>query len=161
MIRCASLTPSIASYTPGSNSSRPPTPPSTVWITPVERCTSKPSSVSRPITRSICSSVACCCITTSIGLTFLAFYSGFLNPPHLIDDAFENTLHRVIRQRPRVVRRYVPVDLVLTLRLIDRHARFSLHAPDLLYNSGSLINRFQDLQIESVNALTALAEGAQ
>ncbi len=79
----------------------PPTPPSTVWITPVERWTLKPISTRRSITASICCSVAPCCITTNIYLAPVSMRVA-LNLPHFVDDALEDATHRGLIERPLI-----------------------------------------------------------
>ena len=64
-MRTTSCTPSSISISPGSGCPCP-TAPSTVRVTPVERCTSIPISTSRATTCSICASVARSSITTTM-----------------------------------------------------------------------------------------------
>src|SRR5713226_1701368 len=69
VIRTTSRTPSRSSMSRGSTSLRTPTAPRTVWVAPVERCTSNPIATSRSMTCWICSSLEPACITTTMNIS--------------------------------------------------------------------------------------------
>src|SRR5579871_1519389 len=142
-MRWHSLTPAMASKSAGSKSSAGPTPPSTVCTTPVERWTVKPIETRRLMTEETCSSLAPCCMTTSILSVSLAcaFAIAILQRPHFVDDAFEHALHGVVRQRTAVGGGHVAIDIVFAARFVDGHVGGLLGASDFLRRRGALIQQ--------------------
>src|SRR5262245_34188148 len=178
-IRSTSWTPSSISINPASGVPCP-TAPSTVRVTPVDRCTSMPISTRRFTTSSICSSVARSCITTTIlfsscqlsalqlcrlqtsdfRLRFsVAVNHAALETPRFVDDAFEQPGDRVRPQRtlgrdPPHVRQH----LLLALGLIHLHAELFLDAPDLARNAGALVEQPDEHLVDAVDVVAQIVK---
>src|SRR5579884_1319368 len=155
-MRWHSFTPSITSRAAGSKSSIGPTPPSTVCRTPVERWTVNPISTSRWMTFSVCCSVAPSCMTTNIrSLPAFLQHFYFLYCSHLINDAFEDALDRLVRERAAIMPGNVLKHLIFPLGLVDRQLQFLFDAADFFDNGGALVQNPEQRQIEFVNLLAA------
>src|SRR4051812_679473 len=144
VIRCTSWTPSSTSSSAVSNCREPPTAPSTVRSAPVDRCTSKPISISFAITPCTCASLARSRMTTTIWLPFfLRFYclGDPLEMPRLVDDALEQAFHRLLVERTVVDRLHVLQDFRFPLRLVDRDRHLALDAPDLQRTRGARVQQ--------------------
>src|ERR1017187_8344122 len=158
-MRWASLTPSMTWKTARSKSYLPPTPPSTVWITPVERCTSNSRSTSRSITCSICSSVAPSCMTTTIGfLRGLLHHAQTLYGAAGVDDALEDAAHGLSGQRAVVGAGDIGEHQIFAFGFVDGEVRLEFHAADILHHLGALVEQGDDAAVHIVDQEAVLLE---
>src|SRR3954462_7361884 len=170
-MRWTSCTPSSTSRSAVSNCRDPPTAPSTVRSAPVDRCTSKPISISLPMTLWTCSSVARSRMTTTMvfSLLMIRFYR-FGNPfemPRLIDDPLEQPLDRRHVERPVVPphcgRPVVPgLDVLehfrFAFRLVNRHPHRALDAPDLERAGRPRVEQADQRLVQQIDPLSQVLE---
>src|SRR5438093_217346 len=151
-----------------------PTAPSTVRVTPVDRCTSIPISTRRFTTCSICASVARSCMTTTIGslrLSALAvsFQLRFrfnvlvdhaaLEPPRFVDDAFEQPRDGVGTERSlRRDAAHVREHLLLALGLIHLDAELLLDPPDLARDAGALVEEPDEHFVHPIDVVAQIVK---
>src|SRR5712692_6118805 len=171
-MRITSRTPSSSSMSRGSTSARWPTAPSTVWLAPVERCTSNPISTSRSITCWICSSLDPSCMTTTMascvplipgwrGLRFLVLFVHYraLDGPRFIEDALKQPADGGVRQRPGVRTGGSLDDLALAVRLVERLVRLALQFPHLDRALRTLVEQAHELSVNLVNSAAPVLDG--
>src|SRR5450759_4281718 len=133
VIRCTSWTPSRTSSSAVSNWRDPPTAPSTVRSAPLERCTSKPISVSFAMALCTCASLARSRITTTMSVLFLLqlyFVGDPFQMPGFVDDPFEQALDRRLVERSLVQSLHVREHLGFAFGLVDRDAHLALQQAD-------------------------------
>ena len=83
-----------------------------------------------------------------------------LDAAHFVDDALENALQPVRRQRTVVVRVDVIENLSLPVGLVDRQRGGPLRAADLFDDRGSLVEQVDQTAIEPVDPLAAIGQTA-
>jgi hypothetical protein len=82
----------------------------------------------------------------------------FLNCSHFVDDSLEDPSHSLGTERAAVMSDYVREDLVFALRLVNGHLQGLFDTADLFHDGSTVIQEFQDLPVNLINALTAPAE---
>src|SRR3954469_9491610 len=162
VIRCTSCTPSSTSRSAVSNCRDPPTAPSTVRSAPVDRCTSKPISISLPMTLWTCSSVARSRMTTTMvfSLLMIRFYR-FGNPfemPRLIDDPLEQPLDGRHVERPVVPGLHVLEHFRFAFRLVNRPPHRALDAPDLERAGRPRVEQADQRLVQQIDPLSQVLE---
>src|SRR6185295_546702 len=109
----------------------------------------------------ICSSVADCSITMTMGSSLLLFLvdGEALQAAALVDDSFEDALDRGRIQRPRVLPHHPLQDPGLPLRRVDGQAERPLHLPDLHRARRPAVEQPHQLLVDRVDAAAPLVDG--
>ena len=169
-MRSTSCTPSITSISAESTLCAPTT-PSTVRLTPVDRCTSIPASTSDATTFSICASVARSSMTTTMairplpvpcrGLPAAGYELCALDAPRLVDNPFEHPHDGVPFERAAcllAVGAHVVQHLLLPLGLIHLEPECLLQLPDFERAVRALVEQFDQPFVELIDPLPELVD---
>src|SRR5262249_37601267 len=182
VMRSTSWTPSSISIRPGSGCPWP-TAPSTVRVTPVDRCTSIPISTRRFTTCSICASLARSSMTTTIAVSLqsvaaragdwglvigqslipnplsLAMNQAPFEAPRFVDDPFEQPRDRVRSERPfRRDAAHVREHLLLALRLIHLDPQLLLQLADLARDARALVQQPDQHFVHAIDVVAQIVK---
>src|SRR5437773_2459921 len=109
----------------------------------------------------ICSSVADCSITMTMGSSLLLFlvHGEPLQAAALVNDSLEDAPHGRGIQRPRVLAHDPLQDPGLSLRRVDREAEGALHLADLHRARRTAVEQPHQLLVDRVDAAPPLVDG--
>src|SRR5262245_37126990 len=117
------------------------------------------------ITFWICSSPAFGSITMTMASDLLLVISGWyfvafkaLDTPRFVEDAFEQSLHRIVAQRASIGRDGLRHDRQLTSWIVDLEAEPPLHRADGQRASRPLVEKLQKPAIQLVDAAAQLLD---
>jgi hypothetical protein len=79
-----------------------------------------------------------------------------LHGSHFVDDAFENALNRLMRQRAVIVGEYVGVYLIFAFGFVNGEVPLLFDAANSFDNGGALVQQIQKAAIQHVDLAAVL-----